>query len=192
VLVCLAGFFLSWLIFWHIVPSLNRNGATVLYGLISGNTAIIIIGSIATIGDGFWIPLVFYLYVFRRDSYDWTSSLVLAVAMVTATALVTILKTAFGLLRPFQDSSLGISAWFETPTDHGLPSGHTTTEFTVATVVWTRYPDGRIPFTLLAIATGICMVILGLHFPSDVIAGGFLGIFCGTFAVFLSKLRTRL
>jgi hypothetical protein len=73
VLVCLVGFFLSWLIFWHILPSLNRNGATALYGLISGNTAIIIIGGIATIGDDFWIPLVFYLYVFRRDTYDWTA-----------------------------------------------------------------------------------------------------------------------
>jgi undecaprenyl-diphosphatase len=192
VLFCVVGFLLAWLIFWQIAPSLNRSGATGLYGVISGNTAILIAGGIATIGDDIWIPLVFYLYVFRRDPYDWTSSLVLAVAMVTATALVTILKIAFGLPRPFQDLSLGISARFETPTDHGLPSGHTTTAFTVATVVWTRYPNWRIPFTLLAIATGICMVILGLHFPSDVIAGAFLGIFCGTFAVSLGRLRTRL
>jgi membrane-associated phospholipid phosphatase len=43
---------------------------------------------------------------------------------------------------------------------------------------------------MLGIATGTCMIILGLHFPSDVIAGAFLGIFCGTFAVSLAKLRT--
>jgi undecaprenyl-diphosphatase len=119
-------------------------------------------------------------------------SLILAVAIITATALDTILKIAFGLPRPFQDPSLGISARFETPTDHGLPSGHTTAAFTLATVVWTRYPAWRIAFTLLAVATGICMVILGLHFPSDVIAGAFLGIFCGTFAISLYKHRTHL
>jgi hypothetical protein len=64
ILVCIVGFLLSWLIFWHIAPSLNTNGATALYNLVSNNTAIFIIGIIATIGDVIWIPLVFYLYVF--------------------------------------------------------------------------------------------------------------------------------
>jgi undecaprenyl-diphosphatase len=151
---------------------------------------IFIVGSIATVGDVVWIPLVFYLYVFRKDPYDWTSSLVLAVAMVSAMALTTILKLAFGLPRPFQTPTLGIVARFETPTDHGLPSGHTTSAFAVATVVWARYPSWRIPFTLLGLATGTCMIILGLHFPSDVIAGAFLGIFCGTFAISLARYRS--
>jgi undecaprenyl-diphosphatase len=137
-----------------------------------------------------WIPLVFYFYVFRKDPYDWTSSLVLAVAMVSTMAFVTILKLAFGLPRPFQDPTLGITALFETPTDHGLPSGHATSAFTVATVIWTRYPSWRIPFTTLGIATGTCMIILGPHFPSDVVAGTFIGIFCGTFAVSLANRRT--
>jgi undecaprenyl-diphosphatase len=188
-LVCLAGFLLSWFVLWHIAPSLNNDGAIALYNLVSNNTAIFIVGSIATIGDVIWIPLVFYLYVFRKDPYDWSSALVLAVAIVSAMALTTILKLAFGLPRPFQDPTLRITARFETPTDHGLPSGHTTSAFTVATVIWTRYPSWRIPFTLLGLATGTCMIILGLHFPSDVIAGAFLGIFCGTFPVSLSKYR---
>jgi undecaprenyl-diphosphatase len=189
-LACLVGFLLSWLVLWHIAPSINNDGATALYNLVTSNTAIIIVGSIATIGDLVWIPLVFYLYVFRKDPYDWTSSLVLAVAMVSAMALTTILKLSFGLPRPFQTPTLGIMARFETPTDHGLPSGHTTSAFTVATVVWARYPSWRIPFTLLGLATGTCMIILGLHFPSDVIAGAFLGIFCGTFAISLARFRS--
>lgn len=188
--ICAVGIFLSWLIFWQIAPVWNRTGATSLHNLISGNTSILVVGSIATAGDVIWVPLVFYLYVFRKGQYDWTSSLILAVASVTAQALTTVLKLAFGLPRPFQDPTLGITARFETPTDHGLPSGHTTSAFTVATVVWTRYPQWRIPFLALAIATGICMIILGLHFPSDVVAGTFLGIFCGTFPLTLTKLRT--
>jgi undecaprenyl-diphosphatase len=188
-LVCLVGFFLSWLVLWQTAPSLNNDGAIALYNLVSSNTAVFIVGSIATIGDVIWIPLVFYLYVFRKDPYDWNSSLVLAVAMVSAMTLTTILKLAFGLPRPFQDPTLGLTARFETPTDHGLPSGHTTSAFAVATVIWTRYPSWRIPFTLLGLATGTCMIILGLHFPSDVIAGAFLGIFCGTFTVSLTKYR---
>lgn len=187
--ICVLGIFLSWLIFWQVAPAWNRVGAIELYNLVSGNAAIFAVGSIATFGDVIWIPIVFFLYVFRKDRYDWTSSLILAVAAITSQGLTTILKLAFGLPRPFQDPTLGISARFETPTDHGLPSGHTTSAFTVATVVWARYPQWRIPFVTLAIATGICMIILGLHFPSDVIAGTFLGIFSGTFVITLAKLR---
>lgn len=188
-IVCVLGILLSWLIFWQVIPSWNRVGAITLYDWVSGNATVFVIGCIATLGDIVWIPLVFYLYVFRKNRYDWTSSLVLAVASVTAQALATILKLAFGLPRPFQDPTLGITARFETPTDHGLPSGHTTSAFTLATVVWTRYPQWRVPFVALGVATGISMVVLGLHFPSDVIAGTFLGIFSGTFVITLAKLR---
>lgn len=189
VVLCMLGFLLAWLIFWEIDASLNNTGAVALYSLVSNNSGIQFVGGIATLGNSIWIPFVFYLYVLRRGQYDWTSALVLAVAMVTAMALSDILKLVFDLPRPFQDPALGISPRFETPTDHGLPSGHTTSAFTTATVVWTRYPRGRIPFTALAIATGISMVILGLHYPSDVIAGAFLGVFCGRFGVSLARIR---
>jgi len=141
-------------------------------------------------GDLIWVPLVFWLYVFRKDSTEWTSSLILAVAMVTAMALTDVLKSAFNLPRPFQVPSLGIVARGEIPTNPGFPSGHTTNAFTVATVIWSRYAAWRVPFVLLAIATGVSMIILGLHFPSDVIGGAFLGIFCGTFVLGLAKLRS--
>src|SRR5207253_869809 len=95
-----------------------------------------------------WVPLVFWLYVFRNDSSEWTSSLILAVAMVSAMALTDILKAAFNLPRPSQVPSLGITPRGEIPTNPGFPSGHTTNAFTVATVIWSRYPVWRIPFGL--------------------------------------------
>jgi len=161
-----------------------------LYRSISTDTLVPIIYGIATVGDLIWVPLVFWLYVFRKDSNEWTSSLILAVAMVTAMALTDVLKAAFNLPRPFQVPSLGIVARGEIPTNPGFPSGHTTNAFTVATMIWSRYAAWRIPFVLLAIATGVSMIILGLHFPSDVIGGAFLGIFCGTFVLGLAKLRS--
>jgi len=188
--ICVIGFFLAWLIFWKLAPWLNEEGATSLYNVTTNNLALVTIYGIATLGDIIWVPLVFYLYVFRRDTQDWTSSLVLAVAMVAAMALTDILKTAFNLPRPFTVIP-GITPRYQMPTSPGLPSGHTTNAFTVATVVWARYPEWRIPFALLGVATGLSMVILGLHYPSDVIAGSFLGIFSGTFAVRLAELRSN-
>ena len=190
ILVCVVGFVLALLGLRILATSADTYLSIALYNLISGNTLVALIYGIATVGDLIWVPLVFWLYVFRKDSNEWTSSLILAVAMVTAMALTDLLKTAFNLPRPFQVSSLGIAARGEIPTNPGFPSGHTTNAFTVATVIWSRYPAWRVPFVVLAISTGVSMVILGLHFPSDVLGGVFLGIFCGTFVLSLTKLRS--
>ncbi len=187
ILVCIVGFVLALLGLRILGTSADTYLSIALYNLISGNTLVPLIYGIATVGDLIWVPLVFWLYVFRKDSNEWTSSLILAVAMVTAMALTDLLKTVFNLPRP---SSLGIAARGEIPTNPGFPSGHTTNAFTVATVIWSRYPAWRVPFVVLAISTGVSMVILGLHFPSDVLGGVFLGIFCGTFVLGLAKLRS--
>src|SRR5467141_3300215 len=190
ILICIAGIVLALLGLRILGTSTDTFIAIALYRSISSDTLVPLIYGIATVGDLIWAPLVFWLYVFRKDSNEWTSSLILAVAMVTAMSLTDLLKTALNLPRPFQVSSLGISARGEIPTNPGFPSGHTTNAFTVATVIWSRYAAWRIPFIVLAISTWVSMVILGLHFPSDVLGGVFLGIFCGTFTLGLAKLRS--
>jgi undecaprenyl-diphosphatase len=190
ILICITGFVIALLGLRILGTSTDTYIAISLYRSISGDALVPLIYGIATVGDLIWAPLVFWLYVFRKDSNEWTSSLILAVAMVTAMSLTDVLKAAFNLPRPFQVPSLGVVARGEIPTNPGFPSGHTTNAFTVATVIWSRYTAWRVPFVLLAVATGISMIILGLHFPSDVIGGAFLGIFCGTFVLGLAKLRS--
>src|SRR6266576_6445531 len=190
ILICVKGFVLALLGLRILGTPVDTYLALAFYNSISGDTLVPLIFGIATVGDIIWVPLVFWLYVLRRDSNEWTSSLILAVAMVSAMALTDILKAAFNLPRPVQVPSLGITSRGEIPTNTGFPSGHTTNAFTVATVIWARYPSWGVPFVLLAIATGVSMIILGLHFPSDVIGGVFLGIFCGTFVLGLAKLRS--
>ena len=190
ILICIAGIVLALLGLRILGTSTDTYIAIALYRSISSDTLVPLIYGIATVGDLIWVPLVFWLYVFRKDSNEWTGSLILAVAIVTAMSLTDVLKAAFSLPRPFQVPSLGIVARGEIPTNPGFPSGHTTNAFTVATVIWSRYTAWRVPFVLLAIATAVSMIILGLHFPSDVIGGAFLGIFSGTFALGLAKLRS--
>jgi undecaprenyl-diphosphatase len=190
VLTCVIGFIIALLGLRTLGTSEDAYLSLALYHTISSDTLVPLIFGLATIGDLSWAPLVFWLYVFRKDSTEWTSSLILAVAMVTAMSLTDLLKVIFNLPRPFQVTSLGITPRGEIPTNEGFPSGHTTNAFTVATVVWSRYGAWRAPFVLLAIATGVSMIILGLHFLSDVIGGVFLGIFCGTFVLGLARLRS--
>ena len=190
ILICIAGIVLALLGLRILGTSTDTYIAIALYRSISSDTLVPLIYGIATVGDLIWAPIIFWLYVFHKDNNEWTSSLILAVAMVTAMSLTDVLKAAFNLPRPFQVPSLGIVARGEIPSNPGFPSGHTTNAFTVATVIWSRYTAWRVPFVLLAIATGVSMIILGLHFPSDVIGGASLGIFSGTFALGLAKLRS--
>src|SRR6266566_621314 len=170
VLICIIGFVLALLGLRILGTPADTYLAIAFYQSISSDTLVPLIFGIATLGDLIWVPLVFWLYVFRKDSNEWTSSLILAVAIVSAMALTDILKAAFNLPRPSQVPSLGITPRGEIPTNPGFPSGHTTNAFTVV--------------------TGVSMIILGLHFPSDVIGGVFLGIFCAIFVLGLAKLRS--
>src|SRR6266581_2952883 len=135
ILICVIGFVLALLGLRILGTPVDIYLALAFYNSISGDTLVPLIFGIATVGDLIWVPLVFWLYVFRKDSNEWTSSLILAVAMVSAMALTDILKAAFNLPRPVQVPSLGITPRGEIPTNPGFPSGHTTNAFTVATVI---------------------------------------------------------
>jgi undecaprenyl-diphosphatase len=56
-----------------------------------------------------------------------------------------------------------------------FPSGHATTAFAAAVLLSLRYPRGAVVFFGLAVLVGLSRVVLGSHFPSDVVAGAVLG-----------------
>ncbi len=56
-----------------------------------------------------------------------------------------------------------------------FPSGHATTAFAAAVLLSLWYPRGAGIFVGLALVVGLSRVVLGSHFPSDVLAGAVLG-----------------
>ncbi len=59
--------------------------------------------------------------------------------------------------------------------DPSFPSGHTVYAFMMATVLADGFPRYKIVFLITAGMIGWTRIYLGLHYPTDVIAGGLLG-----------------
>ena len=91
------------------------------------------------------------------------------------------LKWIFGRYRPvmlFEHSVYGFS-WFAVKENlHSFPSGHTMRIFSTMTALSLVWPKFRVPFLTVAGLVGVSRVMVTRHYPSDVLAGAFVGIFC--------------
>lgn len=94
-----------------------------------------------------------------------------------ATLISQIIKTSVSRLRPFLKiqnlniKKIGID-------QYSFPSGHTTAAFSLAVTVALSFPALSILCLFLALLVGISRMYLGVHYPSDVLVGMFLGTFC--------------
>src|SRR6266849_5500798 len=91
----IGGIILAWAILRIASPGTDHDVALAVYNTGASNTIAYVWYAIASVGDLIWVPLIFWLYVFRNNKHDWTSATVLAVAMVAAMAATDILKLAF-------------------------------------------------------------------------------------------------
>ena len=104
------------------------------------------------------------------------------VPLVLATAVgglaVFALKIACDRPRPPAGlAALGVevSAPLGVPPDRSFPSGHAQTAFAAAVYLSLLFPRGAVLFLALAALVGLSRVALGVHYPSDVLAGALIG-----------------
>ena len=131
----------------------------------------------ATIGMATWTALVALGLLIRRRL---RAAAFVVVVMLGTSLLTTAVKLMLGRSRPaWQDS-------VDTLTSKSFPSGHASSSAALAGVVivlaWgmLRHSVLRTTLTCLALTMWlvVCLdrVLLGRHFPSDVVAGSFLGV----------------
>jgi membrane-associated phospholipid phosphatase len=92
-------------------------------------------------------------------------------AVVCAYGLNTAIKLIVRRRRPRMD---GLPALTGTPTQLSFPSAHAATSFAGA-LAYSRLGLPRVPLYALALALSASRVYLGVHYPSDALAGALLG-----------------
>ena len=80
--------------------------------------------------------------------------------------------------RPFLTVP-GLEAIVPLPLSFSFPSGHACAGFCGA-VVLTRFRGGKLaPIFLLAVVIALSRIYVGVHYPSDIVAGALVGTLCG-------------
>ena len=89
--------------------------------------------------------------------------------------------------RPFERHA-HITAWAPPPDPYSFPSGHTLNAVVLAMIVVFAYPVLAPLGAVWIVSMGVSRVVLGLHYPSDVVAGGLLGAALGMGAIALASI----
>ncbi|MDG1751397.1 MAG: phosphatase PAP2 family protein [Thalassotalea sp.] len=129
-------------------------------------------------GDGYMqllIPAIF-LYSDGQAGRDFFT-IVLA-AFTFERSLYFSIKNS--LKRPRPPAVIPYFLAIVTPVDQfSFPSGHTMVSFLLATLVLAYLGSDAYPIIIWATGVGVSRVILGVHFPTDILAGASLGTLIG-------------
>lgn len=91
------------------------------------------------------------------------------------------LKWFWGRYRPellFEQGLYGFSFFADKGSRHSFPSGHSFRIFSAMTAISLVWPKSRVWLISLACLVGVSRVLVTKHYPSDVLAGAFIGVFC--------------
>lgn len=108
-------------------------------------------------------------------------------ALVVERVMYFALKRRLRRIRPFERFA-SIPAHVHPPDQFSFPSGHTSAAALVAVVLTAQMPLLQPLLAAWVVGVGASRVCLGVHYPSDVLAGGAMGAVLGWLALALAGL----
>ncbi len=144
---------------------------------------------VLTVIGGGWALLALVPFLVARATR--TATAWLFAAIVTQSALVSILKHLVGRVRPCEALVWSSPIAVACPGGGSFPSGHAAGSFAFAAFVAVRAPRWAAPAFVWAALVAWSRVVLGVHYPGDVLAGALLGAFVGVAFAQRSRLGER-
>jgi membrane-associated phospholipid phosphatase len=131
----------------------------------------------------------------RKLSKLEMSVLLCDISVLGAVAIKNELKYVFGrtwpdswdpqILSLIHDNVYGFNFFRHGPSFESFPSGHAAVATAVMSVLWMSFPRLRAVWALGICVADLGLILLNLHFVSDVVAGSFVGASTGLFTVTL-------
>ncbi len=132
---------------------------------------------ISALGDRglIWIALtiLFFLLSNRKNTYRVWGVLLAFSLVLNGLICNMLLKPIVARIRPYD--LLGYDVLVHRLSDYSFPSGHTAASFAAATAIYAMNKKWGIGAYIFAALMGFSRLYLGVHFPTDVLAGAFTG-----------------
>lgn len=137
---------------------------------------------ITSLGNAGMIWILFSLLLVAGKRTRETGFMSFAALLFSLLINNLLLKNLVGRIRPYETVQ-GLILLVSKPADFSFPSGHTGSSFASAVVLYRRLPRrAGVPALLLALLIGLSRLYVGVHYPSDVLAGMLTGILSGCMA----------
>lgn len=142
----------------------------------------VLMKAVSALGNAGMIWIVLTVVLLAVPKTRKTGALLAAALVLDVILCNGILKHLVARTRPF-DVNTAVELLVKRPADYSFPSGHTTASFASVAVLY--YAGERrlwIPASVLAVLIAFSRMYLYVHYPTDVLGGIALGIFCGWLA----------
>jgi undecaprenyl-diphosphatase len=138
-------------------------------------------------GGGIWIGIGLIMRACGK-THVRKGALLLLLVLLCSYLMNESLKVVFGRSRPFE--ALNDVALLVKPMNSlSFPSGHAVAAFSSACILIRKVPKLAWFFLILAVLISFSRIYVGMHYPSDILAGALIGL---AFGILLLKLEGKI
>jgi undecaprenyl-diphosphatase len=149
--------------------------ASAIFGLNGKKVWSLAMPWISHTGNGYYYPAVPALLLLVDSQKAWTFFLAGLFAFAIELPLYKLLKNGIKRNRPCEVLS-GVQGRISPSDRFSFPSGHTAAAFVMATLLSYFLPILSMPLFSWALLVGFSRIYLGVHYPTDILAGLVIGL----------------